>query len=331
MSYFTLEDVGNRALQHLGVPRISNLLTNQNRPARELNFALPMLRRAELQQSVWTFATKRCVMRPVTSTTKDIVFLAYSAATTYATGDVVKDANGFLWLSRKDTNLAKTPGREGYDPYWVAYFGPTVAPLHDVAVTYLTGDVVYVSTAAYLCILGHSNQLPPNTTYWRAITGATLAAIVNLSPIGYELDPTATQRTIYRLPANFLRMAPQDPKIAAGPRQNVTAGMSYNDWEVEEPYLFTATNTTAFIMRFVADQTVVPFMHPLFCETWAARAAIECAESLTQNQEKLAAASALYQRYTDRAQMLSAIEAGTTEDEPRMVQQQQGQGQGQGR
>jgi hypothetical protein len=60
-------------------------------------------------------------------------------------------------------------------------------------------------------------------------------------------------------------------------------------------------------------------MHPLFCEVWAARMAIELADSLTQSQDKLAAVSAIYQRYMDNAQLLNAVEAGTTEEEPRIA------------
>lgn len=326
MSYFTRLDIANRALQHLGVPRIS-AFTDSSRAARETNFAVDKLRRLELQRSVWTFATKRCVMREIVALSQSVVFATYDATVTYQPGDVVADSSGFLWLSRKATNLAHTPGSEGVDPYWVPYFGPTVAQSHDIAVQYLPGDVVYVSTAAYLCVSPSLNHLPPNATYWRAITGATLSAIVTLAPLGYERDAT-TLRKIYRLPANWLRMAPQDPKMPAGSHQNVTAGMAYNDWEVEEPSLFTA-DLSPFVMRFVADQTDVATMHPMFCEVWAARMAIELSDALTQNPDKMAAANALYQRYMDNAQLLNAVEAGTTEADispPQQQSQQQGGG-----
>lgn len=330
MSYFTRLDVANRALQHLGVPRIT-LFTDSSRQAREAAFAIDKLRRAELQRSVWTFATKRAVMREMVSTTKEVTFATYAAGTTYGAGDVVADSNGFLWLSRKATNLANTPGLEGVNPYWVPYFGPTMAQSHDTAVSYLPGDVVWVSTAAYLCIAAHSNQLPPNVTYWRAITSATVAAVVTLAPYGYERN-ASTLRKIYRLPANWLRMAPQDPKMASGATQTLTAGMAFNDWEVEEPFLMTA-DTSPFVLRFVADQTDVPAMHPLFCEVWAARMAIELADSLTQSQEKMAAVAALYQRYMDNAQVLAAVEAGSTEGVPAQQATEQparGRQQGQG-
>lgn len=315
MSYFTAVDIANRALQHLGVPRIT-AFTDSNRPAREANFALPKLRRAELQRSVWTFATRRAVLRAVTSTTKDITFATYAAATTYDAGDIVEDSTGFLWLSRKGTNTGNTPGSESADPYWVPYFGPVVAAAHSTTVSYLPGDIVYVSTTAYICILAHTNQLPPNATYWVDIAGATVAAIITLSPLGYSNDGAA-QKNIHRLPANFLRMAPQDPKAAAAAVQNVTAGMQWNDWEVEAPHLFT-DDADPIVLRFVADQTDVSQMDPLFCEVWAARAALELAEPLTASAQRKVAAAGLYAQYTDMARAINAIEAGTTEQEPAM-------------
>lgn len=312
MAYFTRLDVANRALQHLGQPRIT-AFTDSTKAAREANFMIDKVRRAELQRSVWTFATKRAVMRKVATTTKEVTFLAYSAGTTYGAGDVAADSTGFLWLSTKGTNLAKTPGSESGNPFWVPYFGPTWAQAWSSANAYIPGDVVWVSTAAYLAIATSTNQTPPNATYWQPIAGATVASSVILSPIGYKPDAlVANIRNIYRMPANFLRMAPQDPKAAAGARLNETAGMAYNDWEIEEPFLFT-TDTDPFVMRFVADQTDVATMHPLFNEVWAARMAIELAEPLTQSPEKIQIAASLYGRYTDAAQLVNAIEAGTTE------------------
>lgn len=315
MAYFTRLDVANRALQHLGVPRIA-AFTDSSKQAREANFAIDKLRRAELQRSVWTFATKRAVMRKFESTTKEVTFATYAAGTTYDAGDIVKDSNGYLWLSRKGSNTGNTPGSEGVNPNWVPYFGPINAQSHSTSNAYIPGDVVWASTTAYICIASNTNQAPPNATYWVDIAGASVASVITLSPLGYKPDAlVANIRNIYRLPANWLRMAPQDVKAAAGPRLNVTAGMAYNDWEVEEPFLFT-TDTDPFVMRFVADQTDVATMHPLFCEVWAARLAIELAEPLTQSPTKIQNAAALYSRYTDAAQLVNAIEAGTTEEEP---------------
>jgi hypothetical protein len=110
-------------------------------------------------------------------------------------------------------------------------------------------------------------------------------------------------------------MAPQDPKAASMTRLNTSAGMAYNDWEIEEPYLYT-DDASPFVMRFVADFTDVSRMHPLFCEVWAARLAIELNEVLTQNDGKTATMAAMYAGYMGTAQLVNAVEAGTTEGEP---------------
>ena len=314
MAYVTTLDIANRALQHLGIPRIS-ALTNSSKQAREANFAIDKVRQTVLRKSVWTSATRRCPMRPVVvATTKTINFTTYSAAVTYATGDVVADSNGFLWISTKAANLASTPGLGGYNAAWVPYFGPLVAQLHDIAVAYVPGDMVYSGAVVYIAIAASTNQAPPNATYWYVVTSATATAIVFPYATAYENDGS-TIRKVYRLPANFVRMAPQDPKDPGVARQNVAAGMQYNDWEVESGFLIT-DDTSGFVMRFVCDQADVTKMDPLLLEVWAAELALVLCEPMTQSAEKRMAVLESYTRLMNTAKMVNAIEAGTTEDEP---------------
>lgn len=319
MSFTTQVDIANRALQHLGVPRIS-AITNSSKQAREARFAVNKVRQTVLRSSVWTSATRRCVMRPIISTTKSINFPNYDAAVTYATGDIVadtaiaSDTTGFLWISTAESNLANTPGAGGANAKWVPYFGPRVAEAWSGSVAYKPGDMVYETTVVYIAVAVNTNQDPPNATYWHVVASATPTTIIAPWPMGYENDGS-TLRNIYRLPANFLRMAPQDPKAAAVARQNVAAGMQFNDWEVEAGHLLTA-DAAGFVMRFVADQADVAQMDPLLCEVWAAQLAKELCEPLTQSPQKFADVSAEYTRLMNIAKMVNAIEAGTTEDEP---------------
>lgn len=37
-------------------------------------------------------------------------------------------------------------------------------------VAYLAEDVVRQGSVSYVCILGHTNQQPPNATYWTVIS-----------------------------------------------------------------------------------------------------------------------------------------------------------------
>jgi len=46
----------------------------------------------------------------------------------------------------------------------------TAAPAWSSATTYVANDVVTLLNNTYVCILGHTNQTPPNATYWTLIT-----------------------------------------------------------------------------------------------------------------------------------------------------------------
>jgi hypothetical protein len=189
--------------------------------------------------------------------------------------------------------------------------------------------MIYTSTVVYIAVAASLNQAQPNATYWHVVAGATLVAgvaITTIDPRGYAPAGTLV-KSIYRLPANYLRVAAQDPKVAGAVQLNVTAGMRYNDWEIENGFLFTTQ--TPFVMRFVADQTDVTFMEQIFCEVWAARLAVELCETMTQSAEKLNNLIGLYTRYTNIARIVNAVEGGSSEDEPLDTPQPQGQGQGQ--
>lgn len=310
-AFIQLLDVANRALQILGVPRIANFTATK--AGLETAFAIDMIRQSELKRSVWTIATRRAVLRPIVSTSVAITFVTYSSLTTYALGDVVADSNGFLWLSMQASNLALTPGTGGVNPPWTAYYGPTVAQAWDAATQYYNGDMVTVSSVIYIAAQPSLNHTPPNASYWHVVASAAGAAIGQFSPLGVS-NTAATTRNIYRLPANFIRFAPQDPKAAGIARQGLTAGMPWNDWEIEAGLLYT-TDTAPIILRFVADQTDVSSMGALFCEVWASQLAAEVALPLTQSVEKMNLAIGRATRWLGVAKALNAIEEGSTDPE----------------
>lgn len=319
MSFTSPVDIANRALQHLGVLRITSF-TDQTQQANEAQFCYDKLRRAELRRAVWNFATRRAVLRSITSTTKTIVPSTYNPSTTYVLGDIVVDSAGFWWLSTSGSNTGNTPGSETVNPHWVAYFGPAVADAWSGSVQYFPGDTVYLSTTPYIAVAASLNNTPPNTTYWEPLTSGVLATLALLSPIGYSPNG-ATLRKLFQLPKNFMRLAPQDPKAAATPRQQVTAGQRWNDWEIESGYLSTAATSSPIVLRFVADVTDVTLMDDMYCEGLAARMAVEMAEPLTQDPKKAEDAMTVYTRYIGEARSVSAIEAGTTEEEEEAVPQ----------
>jgi hypothetical protein len=314
MSFIIPEDIANRALQHLGVPYIT-LLSDSSKQAVVSKFCYDKLRRAELTKSVWGFAVRRAVLRKIISTTKPLVFGTYAAGTTYGIGDMVVDTNSVVWMSNKASNTGNTPGLGGLNPPWSVYYGPLLAQLWTSGIQFYPGDVAYTSTAAYIASAASLNQTQSaNLTYWQPLTATLGAAVVFLSPVGYKPDATSV-RNIYRMPANFLRMAPLDPKVAGNVRSNTSAGMPYNDYEFEAGYISSAAQTDPLVLRFVADQADVPTMDDLFCEALAARMAIEMAEPLTQSKDKLAMSTSLYDNVLTVAKMVNAVEAGTTEED----------------
>lgn len=334
--FVTPIDIANRALQLLGSPRIT-AFTDSSKQAAEAYFCYDKIRRSELTKAVWNCAVRRCVMRKIVlGSTVNLTFASWSTGTTYGLGDVVKDTNSVFWLSNVASNLNNTPGIGGINPPWSLYAGPLVAQAWSSSVTYIPGDVVWVSTTAYICSAVTTNNTPPNTTYWQPMT-ATLVTILRLAPIGYPKDG-GTIRNLYRLPSNFLRIAPMDPKVAGNVRSNTTAGTPWNDYEFETGFMTSAVQGSTqqadpLVMRFVADQADVPTMDDTLCEAIAARMAIEMAETLTQSKQKKMDAVALYDNAVAIAKMVNAIESGTTEPEPNtpipgasMGGQSQGQG-----
>jgi hypothetical protein len=341
MSFTQPLDIAKRALQHLGQPTIA-ALSESNPQAVQMSLAYPLLRQAALRRSAFTFAARRAVIRSRTSTTFRITPLAWAIGTTYAVGDVVLDSLGYPWLSVRASNLANTPGQNGagsigVNPYWIAYFGPLVADLW-ASGTFFPGDVVYKTGSpakAYIAIPGQGTavaaQDPASGAPWHEIAGATVAAFVAHDPGSYSLSPsavatTSVHRLIYDLPANFMRLAPQDAKAASTPRQFITSGETYNDWEIEGGLLFTA-DTAPIIFRFISDVSDVSSMEPLFCELLALDMAKETCMILTGNRELQAQLEGRHAAMAGDARTIALMEAGSTELESQAQPQQPQQAQ----
>lgn len=117
------EDIVNRALQILEIPRIVNL-TDFVPAAVECNFVYDKIRRMMLTRHLWTFATRRVALRPTASTTVLLAPAAWAAGT-YPSGSIVS-YNGIYWIAQTE-NATGTPGAQGSG--WDQYFGPiTVTP-----------------------------------------------------------------------------------------------------------------------------------------------------------------------------------------------------------
>ncbi len=161
-------DIANRALQHCGVPRMDATLgfTEGTERANELNFAYGKVKRAEFEDNVWTFATRRAALRPIDTNTMVVNPAMWMSTATYFRGSIVSDSTGFLWISRVPNNLNNQPGQPSAIFAWEPYFGPLTAALYDSTTAYRTGEIVYTAPGdgtynTYLS-LSDQNALDPS-------------------------------------------------------------------------------------------------------------------------------------------------------------------------
>lgn len=328
-SFVTPYDIANQALQLLGVSRITNF-SDSSRQAQETGFAYDKARRAELRRFVWTFATRRAILRPVTATVKSLTFPAWAIDTAYVAGDIVNYSNVLYTATVASTG--ETPGVGGFAPSWEVYYGPTQAELHSTSTTYFPGELVYIAGSPdvvyrWIAITSGSNTTPPSSS-WMAPTGVTTSTIFIPDPMGFDPPGGTTTRSRYRLPANFMRLAPQDPKQPSTSRLGTTAGLNFNDWEIEAGYLVSSATTGGLILRFVADAQIVSAMEDMFCMAVACRMALLMNQQLTQRPDLGNSLMGQYARFVREAQAISAIEGGTTEPdiaEPAPQEQQPAQ------
>lgn len=77
---------------------------------------------------------------------------AWSGATTYTIGNVA-DNGAYTWVALDTTTNEQ----------------PNGAPAWSAVTAYVANDLVILSGVVYRCILGHTNQSPPNSIYWTPI------------------------------------------------------------------------------------------------------------------------------------------------------------------
>lgn len=153
---------------------------------------------------------------------------------------------------------------------------------------------------------------------WLEIGGAEFPSGVGLSglgivyPIGTGPSTQETTRNVFRLPANFLRQAPQDPKAGSTNPLGAPTELAYRDWLYEGPYLISS-EVGPIVFRFVADITDVTMMDDMFCEGLGCRIGIEVCEPLTQSSDKLKTIRESYTVFMREARLVNSIEEGAEE------------------
>lgn len=312
MSYANPYDIANRALLHCGT-RLITTFSDNSRQAVYTGAAYDKLRPAELRSRLWKFALRTIPLRAITTSTKVLTFPAYAGGTTYAAGNVVTDngydGNSYPWISLQGSNTGNTP--KSSPTYWEQYCGPVTAETWSSSVTYYIGDVVLKTATYYISTTDSNlNNDPASGSPWVALTSTTGATI--FLPRTVTQNKSGTSLSAYRLPASFLRMAPQDAKAAGTSYSATSAGMQYTDMEIRGNYILTASSSP-LIFRFMADMQAVAEMDPLFCDVLAAQIAMAVDGPLTMGQNR----QAIGAYYTGRmalAGKLNAIEQGNTEE-----------------
>src|SRR5258706_426556 len=172
----------------------------------------------------------------------------WAAGTTYATGNTVGGSDGNIYSSIGSSNV-------GHDPTLTIGFWTNTGVLNP----WTTVDPFGTAATAWLQII------------------VALSDLQFAFPIGTGPAVQTTTRNIFRLPANFLRKAPQDPKAGSTSFLGAPSGLMYDDWNLEGSYLISR-ESAPIVIRFVADITDVISFDDMFCEGLAARIAFEVVE-----------------------------------------------------
>lgn len=215
----------------------------------------------------------------------------WASGTSYSIGNQVAGSDGVIYTSVTNANLNHDPTTDS-GANWTN-----------------TGTLAQWTT---VFTQGGGNQ------QWMQVGGAAFPAGVTLTapniiwPIGAGPYSQAGTRNVYRLPANWLREAPQAPKAGSNSWLGAPSGLSYNDWTYQGNY-FVSSMGKAIPYRFVADTVDVTTFDDMFCEGLAGRIGEEVCETLTQSTEKLSNCTRAYEKAIGDARAVDGIETGAIE------------------
>lgn len=202
---FTLPiDIAGRACQHLGARRFLTW-ADVSREQVEFSFAYDKLRLAELSRNLWTFATRRVVLRAIGLDSVLWAPAAWAAGGNFAAGAVVAYTpvtgpyTGVPDYWQTATGIVSATTAPDVDPLWDHFTGPLAIDLYDTGkAVYQAGEIVltpgqwvastnyaantvvsYYDTVALtwawyvsLCDLVSYTAPPSDTANWAAWTSA---------------------------------------------------------------------------------------------------------------------------------------------------------------
>lgn len=174
-------DIGNRALQHCGAPRITSF-SDQSKNAAAVGFAYDKVRQAELRRNVWRYAIRKVALRAVDINTMFLEPAQYQAADTYIIGSIVSWQD-VIYFATAAVPINSPP--DSNPTLWTVYFGPlTVMPWSAEGAGYFSGELVYVLTGKTVSVFmslqnGNTDdpssiaQWDPTVTYFQGDTVST--------------------------------------------------------------------------------------------------------------------------------------------------------------
>lgn len=196
-------DIMNRALDVVGARQL--VTYTDDTPNVRVVTMYDKLRQYELRRNAWSFAIRRCVLRPLSTTSLQIIYPAYSADTSYNIGDIVA-SGGTLWVSKRAANEGTTPGTlptaAGTLP-WDRFFGPiwcdqwasqsTVGANGNPVSGYNAGEMAYVLSATagdapalYQSLVNDNAETPNAVDPWDAATIYGSGAVVSEGGTSYQ-------------------------------------------------------------------------------------------------------------------------------------------------
>lgn len=214
---------------------------------------------------------------------------AFDLAVTYTTAQTVVGSDGYIYSSVGTGNV-------GHDPVTDAgvHWTNTAVPA-----AWDRTPATYSSSELWLPVYAGLKRL-------------VMPYPVGGSPSSIGGSAITVFKNAFRLPANWLREAAQEPKQGSYSVLGAPSGAPYNDWEYEGDFLLSSL-AGPILYRFAADVTVVSEMDSMFCIGLAARMAEDTCEDLTQQTDKLSVAVSRYKQVMGEARTVNAIEQGPTE------------------
>lgn len=253
---------------------------------------------------------------------------AWDATTTFFKNQVVT-FSAVAYMSLIDFNLNQTPtsSAAAWSSLTTYALGNAVTGSDGVRYTSIAGGNLNNDPVSTVGFWTNTGILTPWTTVftggagstkWLQIGGAEFPFGVALEPlniiypVGSGPTSQSTPKSLFRLPAGFLRMAPQDPKAGSVSWFGSPTNRNYDDWLFQHKYIVSMQSDN-IPLRFVADVTDVTEMDSMFCEGLGASIGMEACEPLTQSATKIKVIADFYKLRMGEARTANAVEIGTEE------------------